>query len=193
MIKSRDDSWIMNKKSVQQQSCYTDIETKNVGLKTISYSFAKEPKKTKIKSMKPGPGSYFMEKTEVNNRSLHTVSFAKSERSTLISEMPPSSSVGPGNYQLDQSFSKILPKSISVSVIKSKRFTNVTEKTPGPGQYEIDVTKVKHQDPKWSLSKQVREVYTVKKEVPGPGVYNITSTIGTGQKVNISIDRYRLL
>ena len=192
MTNSRDDSWIMNKKSVQQSS-HMEMESKNVGLKTISYSFAKEPKKTKIKIMKPGPGSYFMEKTEINNKSLHTTSFAKTERSTFISEMPPSSSVGPGNYQLDQSFTKILPKSISVSVIKSKRFTNVTEKTPGPGQYEIDLTKVKHQDPKWSLSKQVREVYTVKKEVPGPGVYNINSTIGTGQKVNINIDRYRPL
>lgn len=142
--------------------------------------------------MKPGPGSYFMDKTEIFSKTAQSVSFAKSERSTIISHMPPSSPVGPGKYEMEQSFSKILPKAASVALMKSKRFTNVTEdRTPGPGQYEIDVTRLKHQDPKWSLSKQSRLIYQVKDKVPGPGVYNINSTIGSGQKVNLTFDLNR--
>jgi len=178
----------MNKKSVHNKSNHVEkIETKNCGLKTVSYTFGKEPKKLKIHSMKPGPGSYFMEKTDIFSKTTQSVSFAKSQRSTIISNIQPISPVGPGRYEMEQSFSKILPKSASVAIMKSKRFTNVTEdRTPGPGQYEIDVTRVKHQDPKWSLSKQSKLIYTVKENVPGPGAHNIKTSIGSGQKVKLT-------
>ena len=180
-------SVLMANSSLQLQSSYIDVEKQSSSFKTTSFTFGKEPRplnKTKIDKL--GPGSYFQEKTE--EKRMRATSFAKSERATIISEMPPSSSVGPGNYQVIETFTKILPKSSSVSVMKSKRFTEVRDSSPGPGHYENNSVYIKHKDPKWSLSKQVRDVFVVKETLPGPGVYNVNSSFGTGKKVNISID-----
>ncbi len=192
MVKSRDDSWLINKKSIQLNSSYIDIDKKNLEFKTSSYTFGKEHRLQSSKVTKLGRESYYNEKTLVDNQNMRATSFAKTERSTIISEMPPSSGVGPGEYQVDQSYSKMLPKSASVCVIKGKRFTNVREFSPGPGQYEVDVTKIKHQDPKWSLTKQERELYVVRENSPGPGSYNINLTVGNGQKVYKIIEQHRL-
>lgn len=149
-LKSRDDSWLLNKKSVQKDSIYIDRFKKKIELETSSETFGRE--------------------TEL-------------QRSSDMNDEPPSSAV-PGDDKSDENILKSLPNSSSVSVIKGKRLTNVTV-TPDPGQYEIDVTKIKHRDPKWSFAKQERNIYLEKENYPGPGGYEIKSTIGTGPKVYI--------
>jgi hypothetical protein len=180
-------SVLMGNSSLQLQSSYIDVEKQSSAFKTTSFTFGKESRKlNETKIDKLGPGSYYQEKT--HEKRMRAISFAKSERSTIISEMPPSSSVGPGNYQVNETFTKILPKSSSVSVMKSKRFTEVRDSSPGPGHYENDSVYIKQRDPKWSLSKQVRDLYVVKETLPGPGVYNVNSSFGSGKKVNINFD-----
>lgn len=150
-LKSRDDSWLINKKSVQKNSINIDMFKKKIELETSSETIGRE---TKLQS------------------------------SSVIYDEPPSSSV-PGDFKSDQNIPKSFPNSSSVSVIKGKILTNVTEFTPDPGQYEVDVTKIKPRDPKWSFAKQERNTYVEKENYPGPGGYEIKSTIGSGPKVYI--------
>ncbi len=44
-------------------------------------------------------------------------------------------------------------------------------KTPGPGNYDHDATKIKDKDPSWSLSKSPRD-QMYKSAVVGPGAYD---------------------
>ena len=45
-------------------------------------------------------------------------------------------------------------------------------KTPGPGNYEADASRIKSRDPSWSLSKGSRD-YLSKSNVVGPGAYEV--------------------
>lgn len=47
----------------------------------------------------------------------------------------------------------------------------VDNKTPGPGNYEGDSTKIKGKDPSWSLSKSPRDEMS-KSTLVGPGAYD---------------------
>lgn len=178
-------SVLMSKSALELQSSLSEKQTKESIKGT--FTFGKEQRlshKTQYENL--GPGSYNIEKKE--DKRMRATSFAKSQRSTIISEIPPSSSVGPGKYEID-AFSKILPKSSSVAVMKSKRFAEVREFSPGPGQYEINSIYVKNKESKGSFSRQARDFYELKEKLPGPGNYNITTSIGSGSKVNINIDR----
>lgn len=177
----------MSKSDLELQSTISQNQTKES--KKGSFTFGREQRithKTQYENL--GPGSYNIEKKE--DKRMRATSFAKSQRSTIISEIPISSPVGPGRYEID-AYTKILPKSSSVTVMKSKRFAEVREFSPGPGQYEINSIYVKNKESKGSFSRQLRDLNESKEKLPGPGSYNITTSIGSGSKVNLNIDIFR--
>jgi hypothetical protein len=98
---------------------------------------------------------------------------------------------GPGHYQVDGGYTKVLPRTPNVPVSKVAKDVDYNNKVPGPGAYENDTIRVKQNNPKWSVGKTNREdpflPENYKKEIekaPGPGNYNLNSSIGDGRKVS---------
>ena len=101
-----------------------------------------------------------------------------------------SSFPGPGEYQIHSGYSQIKPKTPSVVLSKTRKDMDYDNKVPGPGAYENDGTKVKKSNPMYTLGKTNREdPFMPEKDkktlesIPGPGNYNVNSSIGIGRKV----------
>lgn len=95
---------------------------------------------------------------------------------------------GPGAYEnKSQIYSKI-------GGIMSREMRNSygDSKTPGPGNYEPDSSRVKLKDPHWSLSKSPRDDMS-KSTVVGPGAYehdkNYKSLVTTHKGYNFGGDK----
>ena len=182
---------------------YTDIDLKHLGSKAPNYSFSKVPRAQTAKTTlaTPGPGSYTH--TEFQKHIAPKFSIAKNKKSLdlfmtdggsqyLQSSIQKinTSCIGPGQYDLDTSFSKIKPRLRKIAISKSARSFDFgkNNKVPGPGSYEGDVKVIKSNFPKYTIGKQSKVdpliSHRQKELIPGPGVYEISTSIGTGQKVN---------
>lgn len=162
---------------------------------TQSYSFSKSPRKIHNIYSIPGPGVYNPNNTTRSSG----YSLSKSPRFADLRTGSP----GPGDYDL-----KILQKKYQWSISKAKsRYSNYSE-SPGPGYYSPNLSVSKENSPKLKFPRQDRmprdtfltpspgqyalpEVrrapgFTIPKAFPkpkisyspGPGVYEIPSTIG---------------
>lgn len=187
---------------------YADIDIKKVGSKAPNYSFGKQkrPQTSAANLATPGPGSYSHADFKKHNSPKFSV--AKNKRSMdlmmtgggsqyLKSPLEQNSaSLGPGNYELDTSYSKVKPRIRSVVSQKSERSMDFSKKNkvPGPGSYEGDVKIIKSSVPKYSIGKQSKVdpmiTHREKQLIPGPGVYEVSTTIGTGLKVYLCFNFY---
>jgi hypothetical protein len=99
---------------------------------------------------------------------------------------------GPGQYDIDAGYNKIMPRTTSVPVSKVSKEVDFDNKVPGVGSYNNDSLKVKQNNPKFSVGKTGREdpflPENYKKQIeniPGPGNYNLNSSIGDGRKTSV--------
>lgn len=182
---------------------YEDMDIKKFGYKAPNYSFSKQkrPQTSAANLYTPGPGSYAHAEFNKHNSPKFSVGKTKKSIDFMMTgggsqylksplEQNSASSLGPGNYELDTSYSKVKPKIRSVVSQKSERSMDFSKKNkvPGPGSYEGDLNVIKSNFPKYSIGKQskVDPMITRKQKemMPGPGVYDVSTTIGTGLKVN---------
>ena len=133
-------------------------------LKKSGYHFTKDRRDNIDKRAVPGPGSYEYENAVFKYGSKQDPSYGFGSRLNDPSQL---NVPGPGSYDNKNSFSKI-------GGIMSREMRNsyADSKTPGPGNYEMDVNRVKSKDPSWSLSKSPRD-YMSKSTIVGPGAYEV--------------------
>ena len=139
-----------------------------------SYSMASKPKQNLDQMNTPGPGSY-SPKSILSQKNIF--SFGEKYKSNS-NEITP----GPGNYNIRKEKDLLVPSSIFGHALK---FDSDISKTPGPGIYNSDITKVKRQQPIYSFSKEKR-ILENKDENPGPGAYNQKKFFGEeGKKISM--------
>ncbi|MFM7850769.1 MAG: hypothetical protein ACKO96_02365, partial [Flammeovirgaceae bacterium] len=151
----------------------------------------------------PGPGAYSYVEADKYRQKNPQYSLGKSEREegsefyAQSTDAVRSAFPGPGHYQVDGGYTKILPRTPNVPVTKVPKDVDYNNKVPGPGAYENDSIKIKQNNPKWSVGKTNRDDPILsqkeRKELenePGPGNYNLSSSIGDGRKVFIKINYF---
>jgi hypothetical protein len=128
------------------------------------FSQSKSPRKlSDYRSYSPGPGQY--EYWTSQQRYKLSISKARN-RSYLFPEIP-----GPGHYSPTTTFIKDSPPKFGFS--KQPRMPNGTFLTPAPGQYSLPSVS---SSTGFTIPKARPKGHTTPS--PGPGVYEIPSTIG---------------
>ena len=183
---------------------YNEIKYDYVSSKAAAFSFAKEPKMPRVRYFSPGPGSYSDVNLELFRKTNPKFSLAKTQKPKELflnlkegsqfygesTDALKNSFPSPGQYEISAGISRVKPRSRAAIILKSSKDTNYDNKQPGPGSYDHDSLKIRSLSPKWSLPKTAREdpflTEKYKKEIekkPGPGNYNLNSSIGIGRKV----------
>lgn len=156
----------------------TSFTTKN------GFKFSNDKRKlTEGNAFTPGPGNYETLKetftSDKNKNKGYTISKTNKElNATILSRGSTSIDLkstleipGPGRYNNQSCFDK--KKTFKIG---EKINIDLTPKTPGPGQYDLGIDKVKGSTPNCRFGNSKRpELYSPKKEsiTPGPGRYSI--------------------
>lgn len=124
----------------------------------------------------PAPNHYLHDDEHVRNNSPRCI-FGRSGRKTKIER----NNLGPGLYNHKSHISDGPSHFIGRRYAKS-----LTERTPGPGQYNIDTKRPKSAQSNMSRSQRLT---TADNSVPGPGKYNVTND--SGRSISFSRSRRR--
>jgi Sperm-tail PG-rich repeat len=187
----------MTKKKIPGPGDYNPYDVKS---KLPSYSFSKSPRKIHDVHQIPGPGVY-------DPMYKHKISGYYSSKSPRILSNTKNFSPGPGDYNYS-----VYETRYKYSITKARTNSYKFSDSPGPGHYSPDVTVSIESSPRFKFHKQRRMPeqsfstpapgyyhlpsihkspgYTIPKafpkpkktESPGPGVYEIPSTIGIASK-----------
>lgn len=124
--------------------------------------FSKEGRDHNDNRKVPGPGSYDYENAvfKYGSRQDPSYGFGSRVKNPSGLDVP-----GPGSYE---NKSMVYSK-IGGIMSREMRNSYADNKTPGPGNYEVDPNKIKEKDPSWSLPKSPRD--QMSKSTLGPGAY----------------------
>jgi hypothetical protein len=144
----------VDKKEIEKPGpgIYKDEKFDHIRKRVESFSFSKLPKFPKIKTLTPGPGYY------MNNRE------------SLFGSGSPGYTIGKTMRPKEP----LLTSTLGSGTISSKSFTTRVSTTPGPGQYEVDVStleKAKSKSPSYKMGKSTKNI-DYNNKVPGPGNYS---------------------
>lgn len=133
-------------------------------MKKSGYKFSHQSRDQLDKRAVPGPGSYDYENAVFKYGSKQDPSYGFGSR---LNDPQGLNVPGPGAYENKSSvYSKI-----GGIVSRQLRNSYADSKTPGPGNYDPDNSRVKSKDPQWSLSKSPRDDMS-KSSIVGPGAYD---------------------
>ncbi len=142
----------------------------NYSMKSPGYSLSRSPRQlSNVRTYSPGPGDYSYQ--FVQKRYQYSISKART-RSYNFSESP-----GPGYYSPSSTVS--LQSSPKIKFPKQTRMPRGTFLTPSPGQYNLPNS---NNGPVFSIPKATPKPQSTYS--PGPGVYEIPTTIGVAGKKN---------
>jgi hypothetical protein len=132
------------------------------------FSLSKSPRKlTIVRTNSPGPGEY--DYYSAQQRYKLSINKARN-RSNNLSDVP-----GPGHYSPSMTYSTESPR--KVGFLKQQRMPKDTFLTPSPGKYSLPSVS---SGPCFSIPKSILKPRI--SPSPGPGVYEIPSTIGLASK-----------
>lgn len=147
----------------------TEIIKKSKSQTLYKPTYSKEKAdKDKNKMISPGPGSYNPNKSSV------AVSYSMGNKVYAIGSDKAEPDIGPGHYN---------PSYNCIQISKSSKFGSSQRNfkydtdTPGPGTYQLPITKALTTRFGLSERSQARD-----KNYPGPGEYNIPGTLGGTSK-----------
>lgn len=112
-------------------------------------------------SQNPGPGQYFDAKKDALNKI--GTSFSKAER---IGKMGPSSTPGPGNYEV------LLSKKSSGKTMGARFSANPSHLAVGPGAYDPKLDWSRPHASSYTMRIRTGEMYEANRN-PGPGQYEL--------------------
>jgi hypothetical protein len=151
---------------------------KNLGDNAPKISFGKEMRGDRGRPMTPGPGQYDIKKLIGNDGPKIHISSVRPDTATTQKWVP-----GPGQYDANLSNR---PKTPSYKIGTSQRDGFKTTGVPGPGQYELNSStslSVRPKSPHWKMGTSERGPLSTCERTPGPGNYNISSSVGKAPKV----------
>lgn len=192
------------KKAVPGPGNYNDDAFKKVKSQPKVFTFGKEAKESKVRATTPGPGHYSKTDDDIFGKGGPKFSIGKTDRpndiclSTSVGSgsfggLNTSTKVpltpGPGQYSVD--FEKTRNKSPTFKIGKSKKDIDYNNNLPGPGEYNPDKNTVNKKTPGYSMGKSQRNDTLLlekrdSKRVPGPGNYNLNTSLGSGPKVYLT-------
>lgn len=119
-------------------------------MKKSGHLFSKESRDHLDKRAVPGPGAYDYENAVFKYGSKQDPSYGFGSK---LNDLQGLNVPGPGTYETKSAvYSKI-----GGIVSRELRNSYADSKTPGPGNYNPDSSRIKSKDPQWSLSKSSRD------------------------------------
>ncbi len=153
---------------------------KNIGDNAPRISFGKDMRGDRGRPMTPGPGTYNMKNLIGNDGPRIHISSVRPDTATTMKWVP-----GPGQYEVGLNNR---PKTPSYRIGTAKRDGFKTVDVPGPGQYDLNAStslSSRPKSPHWRMGTSERQPLSTCDKVPGPGNYNVSSSIGKAPKVKL--------
>jgi hypothetical protein len=126
----------------------------------------------------PGPGSYQLRDLIGNDGPKISISSFRPISAKVNSDnLQP----GPGAYNSNLS-DKLKSPSYGFGISQRKNNNKEAEIIPGVGSYNLTE---RAKSPTWSMGKSTRGNKSYTENIPGPGNYEYSNTVGNGPKVNI--------
>jgi hypothetical protein len=156
--------------------------TKQLGDGCPKITFSKSSRSEKTRSVTPGPGRYDVKgKLGTEGPKIHISSVKPDVMTSRMARIVP----GPGQYNITLDNRSKTP-TCRIGTSKREGINKHLECLPGPGQYnstEYFALSKTPKAPSWQMGSSKRQPINKTTNLPGPGNYTVTSTVGNGPKV----------